>query len=286
MIITAPAKVNLYLKVLNQRNDGYHEIETLFEKISLFDKIDIEESGTETRITCDDPSIPVGHGSLMDRAVRLFKEKSKTNNHFQIKLQKKIPTGGGLGGGSSDAAAVLRGLNKITGGRLTKTVLCDIAPELGSDVSFFMNDASFACGKGRGDIITELCLRQKIWHVLVTPPFEILTKDIYSRLSAFGLTKDIGLDRMVTAFSKVKNVENLAKNLRNDLQTIALREFPPLKKVFRELKNAGALGTLLSGSGSTVFGIFDKKNVKKAEEKLRLIFPKEENWRIYVVSTY
>jgi len=286
MIITAPAKVNLYLKVLNRRNDGYHEIETIFEKISLFDEIDIEVSRSGTRITCDDPSIPVASGSLMARAVRLFKEKSKTNDHFQIKLKKNIPTGGGLGGGSSDAAAVLRGLNKITGERLSKAELCDIAPELGSDVSFFVNDVSFACGKGRGDIITELRVREKIWHVLVTPPFEILTKDIYSKLSSFGLTKDMGLDRMVTAFSKEKNIENAAKNLRNDLQPIALREFPLLKKVFRELKNAGAFGTLLSGSGSTVFGIFDKKNVKNAAEKLRLIFPKEENWRIYIVSTY
>ncbi|MBL7072202.1 MAG: hypothetical protein ISS33_00310 [Candidatus Omnitrophica bacterium] len=311
MFITAPAKVNLFLRVLNKRNDGYHSIETIFEKISLCDEINIDviddrtpipprrwnefhlrggiggdETDTGIRIECDDPSIPVCSDSLMGRTVRLFKEKAAVNDNFIIKLKKNIPSGGGLGGGSSDAAAILRAMNKITGQKLNKTSLLDIAGKLGADVPFFLNDANFACGKGRGDIITKLEFERKIWHVLVIPPFKILTKDVYGRFSPFGLTKDIALDRMFSAFLEDKNSGSLAKNLHNDLQPIVLREFPVLKKVFRELEGAGALGTLLSGSGSTVFGIFDEEVVRQAEKRLLGAFPKEENWRICVVSTY
>jgi len=286
MFVTAPAKVNLFLRVLNKRNDGYHSIETIFEKISLFDEINVDVADTDTRIECDDLSIPVCSDSLMAHAVRLFKEKAAVSTNFVIKLKKNIPSGGGLGGGSSDAAAILRAMNKITGLRLNETSLFDIAGKLGADVPFFLNDASFACGKGRGDIITELEFKRKFWHVLVTPPFKLLTKDVYGRLSPFALTKDIALDRMFSAFLEEKKTQNLAKNLHNDLQPIVLREFPVLKKVFRELEAAGALGTLLSGSGSTVFGIFDEEIVRQAEKRLLSAFPKEENWRIYVVSTY
>ncbi len=285
MFITAPAKVNLFLRVLNKRDDGYHSIETIFEKVSLFDEINVDVTDTDTRIECDDSSIPVCSDSLLGRTVRLFKEKAGLNANFVIKLKKNIPSGGGLGGGSSDSAAILRAMNEITGLRLNKTSLFDIAAKLGADVPFFLNDASFACGKGRGDIITELEFKRKFWHVLVTPPFKLLTKDVYGRLDPFALTKDIALDRMFSAFLEEEKTQNLAKNLHNDLQPIVLREFPVLKKVFCALEDAGALGTLLSGSGSTVFGIFDEKVVRQAQRKLLGAFPKEKNWRIYVVST-
>jgi len=285
MFITAPAKVNLFLRVLNKRNDGYHSIETIFEKVSLFDEINVDKIDTETRIECDDPSIPVCSDSLIGLTVRLFKEKAGLSDNFAIKLKKNIPSGGGLGGGSSDAAAILRAMNTITGLKLNKTSLFDVACKLGADVPFFLSNSSFACGRGRGDIITELGIKRKMWHILVTPPFKILTKDIYGRISPFDLTKDIAPDRMLSTFLEKKNGVDLEKNLHNDLQPIVLREFPVFKKVFRELGDAGALGTLLSGSGSTVFGIFDEEDVRHAEEKLLRAFPKEENWRIYVVST-
>jgi len=288
MEITAPAKVNLYLKVIRERPDGYHDIETLFERISIFDMISVETAPPgETAITCADPSVPVGDDSLMARTVAYFREKAGTDTGFSISLEKNIPVGAGLGGGSSDAAALLVGLNVVEGSVLGKEDLLEIARRLGADVPFFLYDCSFGTGSGRGDEIEEVDIPLKIWHVLVNPPFEVSTKDIYNRVSAFGLTNDRAVDRIITAFPESEGVEALSKNLHNDLQAIVLQEFPLLEKVFCELEAQGAAGTLLSGSGPTVFGVFaEEEKAAAAAGELRQIFPAGDGWKIYTACTY
>jgi 4-diphosphocytidyl-2-C-methyl-D-erythritol kinase len=285
MVFTAPAKINLYLKVIQQRDDGYHEIETLFERISLFDRISIETDQDHTTITCDEPRVPTGEGSLLSRAVEVFRKRLKRDLNFRIVLEKNIPVAAGLGGGSSDTAALLKGLNRISGFPLGKQELLDISRDLGADIPFFIDDCRFAFGKGRGDIIQKVDTSLDIWHVLVTPPFEVSTRDVYGKAPAFNLTSDRGVDRMFTAFLSGNNVNALANNLCNDLQAIVLRDFPVLEEVFLKLRKAGAKGVLLSGSGPTVFGIFDHKRVMNAADSLRLTFPKRGNWRVYVART-
>ena len=285
MVYAAPAKINLYLKVLRRMDDGYHEIETLFERISLSDHISIEPSQDETTITCDNPGVPTDEKSLMGRIVNIFKQRLGNNHNWHINLEKNIPIGAGLGGGSSDAATLLRGLNETTGFPFKKEELMQFARGLGADIPFFLSDASFAIGKGRGDIIEEVDSPLKISHILITPPFEISTKEVYAKSSDFGLTKANGVDRMVTAFLKENDGESLVKNLRNDLQAIVLRDFPELEKIFSSLEREGAKGSLLSGSGSTIFGIFDPKHIKEVKEKLKKTFPQDKSWRIFVAET-
>ncbi|MGD2278897.1 MAG: 4-(cytidine 5'-diphospho)-2-C-methyl-D-erythritol kinase [Candidatus Omnitrophota bacterium] len=284
MEITAPAKINLYLKVLSKRKDGYHDIVTLFERISLFDRVSIETAGSSTRIHCDNPAVPTGEDSLMGKAASLFRKEAGNDLNFNVKLNKNIPVGAGLGGGSSDVAALLKGMNELAGNPLGKDALFRIAGRLGADVPFFLADSSFAYGKGRGDIIQEVVSSLKLCHILVSPPFEVSTKEAYEGLSAFGLTKDKGVDTMFTAFLDKGNISGLSENLCNDLQAVALRNFPILEKVFSELKKEGAKGVLLSGSGPTVFGIFDCKEVEKAAESIKGAFP--GNWKVFVVRTY
>ncbi len=285
MRITAPAKINLYLKVLRKRDDGYHEIETLFERVSIFDHLTVNEAD-ETVITCNDPSIPTGENSLLGKTIIDFNARAGKNRKFRVVLEKNIPVGAGLGGGSSDAAALLRGLNKISGTPLENKDLLEIGANLGADIPFFLNDFSFAIGLQRGDDIQEVTKAVNIWHILVKPPFEIATKDIYRRNSPLGLTKPGGVDRIISAFLKENNSAGLAENLHNDLQAIVLQEFPVLKDVLSVLKENGAKGTLVSGSGSVVFGIFDEEEVEKASENLKSIFPAAKNWQIFVAQTY
>ncbi|MGB2630005.1 MAG: 4-(cytidine 5'-diphospho)-2-C-methyl-D-erythritol kinase [Candidatus Omnitrophota bacterium] len=284
MEFTAPAKINLYLKVLSKRDDGYHEIETLFERVSLFDRLSVEPSAGGTVITCADPSIPVGNESLLGRTVESFREAVGKDLHFKVKLEKNIPIGAGLGGGSSDAAALLKGMNELSGAPLGRDVLLDISGSLGADIPFFISDCRFAYGRNRGDIIRKIDSSLEISHVLITPPFEVSTREVYDRVSAFGLTKEKGVDTMFTSFLNDDNISGLSENLCNDLQAIALESFPVLKKAFSELENEGALGTLMSGSGPTVFGVFAREKAEKAGEKLRRKFSKK-NWRVFVVKT-
>lgn len=286
MVFTAPAKLNLYLKVIGKREDGYHEIETLFERISLADELSISIEGQGTIIECDDPSIPTDEDSLLARAVRSFAEAARRDIGVKVMLKKRIPVSAGLGGGSSDAAALLKGLNQLSGFPIGKKALSDIGGSLGADIPFFMEEVSFGIGKGRGDIITGMDIKQDIWHILVNPPFEVSTKEVYGKVPAFTLTKVGGVDKMVSVFSDKNDVQSLVENLHNDLQQIVLREFPQLKEVFNSLLDSGARGALLSGSGPTVFGIFDPERVSEAADKIRGLFPVEKGWQIYVARTY
>lgn len=285
MEFTAPAKINLYLKVLSRREDGYDEIETLFERVSLYDRISAELAESGTTISCGDPRVPTGEGSLLRKVINEFNRETGKTFCFKVVVEKNIPLSAGLGGGSSDAAALLKALNGITGSPLDDEALLGIARRLGADVPFFLSEASFAFGKGRGDIINEVRTPLKMWHVVVNPPFEISTQAAYGKLPPFTLTKDKGVDRMFTAFLNEKRVEGIAENLHNDLQQIALRDFPVLKQVLSELKRLGAKGALLSGSGPSVFGIFDQEKAEAAKDTLLEVFPAEKNWKIWAVHT-
>jgi len=286
MDIIAPAKINLYLKVIRKRNDGYHEIETLFERISLFDRLSITLSATNTVIDCGDSLVPTDKNSLLGRTVELFRKKTGEKAHFKVDLEKNIPISAGLGGGSSDAAALLKGMNQITGNPLDKKRLIETARELGADISFFVEDCSFGLGKGRGDIVEKIETDIKLAHIIINPPFGVSTRGVYSKMPPFGLTKNRGIDRISCTFLHENNYEKAAKNLHNDLQAIVLGDFPVLNRVFDELTAKGAKGSLLSGSGPTVFGIFDKNDLPEAEKQLKRTFPEEENWRIYIAETY
>jgi 4-diphosphocytidyl-2-C-methyl-D-erythritol kinase len=285
MHFTAPAKINLYLGVIAKRDDGFHEIETLFERISLSDDLLIEKTEKSSEIICDHPDVPTDEQSLLGITLSRFKETSGIRDNFRIELTKKIPVSAGLGGGSSDAASLLKGLNKMAGEPLKKQEMLDIGSALGADVAFFIEECSFATGKGRGEIIEPLNSKARLWHLVITPPWGTYTKDIYNKVPAFGLTKKGGIDRMVSAFLEREGGKSLAENLRNDLQAIVLREFPQLKRVFFELESSGAEGVLLSGSGSSVFGIFSEENIESAEERIKGLFSAEEQWRVNKVHT-
>ncbi len=184
MILNSYAKLNLYLEVLNRRNDKYHNIKTVFERISLRDTIILRlRPDKKINITCNLASLPTGHSNLAYRCAYLLQNTFKVNKGVDIKIIKRIPVGAGLGGGSSNAASVLIGLNKLWGLNLTQAKLAKLAAKIGSDVPFFIYNTPFAQGDGRGDRIRPLKILSdtRLWHILVVPKIRVSTPFIYKK---------------------------------------------------------------------------------------------------------
>lgn len=253
LTIKTPAKVNLFLNVQGMREDGYHEIETLLVAVSLFDTIilqDCQKGGI--RVWCDEPGIPLNEENLVYRAAEAVLDYTSVSRGVVIRLEKRIPIASGLGGGSSDAAAVLLGLDKLWDLRLHRDELIMIAKRLGADVPFFISGGT-ALGKGRGDELIPIKASQ-IHLVLITPKFEISTARVYKDLK-FRLTK-VALDINILIDSIERgDLSGLAGCLYNTLEEVSLKDYPYLGQLKERLKSCGAIGTLMSGSGPAVFGL-------------------------------
>src|SRR5947209_2780849 len=182
MQVLAPAKINLSLQIKDGRTDGFHEIETLVTPISLADRISIERAGEQGEIdfSCDDVSLPGGDDNLVVRAVKLFRARTEIANGIRITLEKRIPHGAGLGGGSSDAAATLLGLNELFDADLTQEDLMKLAAQLGSDVPFFIVRSAAVC-RGRGEIVTPISLGKRLRLLLLKPDFGVRTPWAYAK---------------------------------------------------------------------------------------------------------
>src|SRR3989339_441994 len=188
--LKANAKINLFLDILNKRKDGYHNLKTVFQEVSLSDEIYIEQIEIGIKIVCNDPNIPTDSRNLVYKAADLIKKYSKIDKGIQIKITKGIPVGAGLGGGSSDAASVLKGLNKMWQLKLSKKVLINIAKKIGADVPFFI-EGGRCSATGIGDILKPVSVKKKEWYVIVKPCFEISTKYVYSQLTKINKNSKI-----------------------------------------------------------------------------------------------
>ncbi len=252
--LRAPAKLNLYLRVLGRRPDGYHEIETLFERIDLADELTFHSHPGELRLTCDEPSLSCGEDNLVLKAARLLQQASGATQGVEIHLTKRIPVAAGLGGGSSDAAATLLGLNRLWQLGLSQDRLAELAARLGSDVAFFLLEGSFAIGTGRGERCEPLPEGPALTHVLVVPKERLSTKEVFAS-GDFGLTATKPSSTMIVHALRNGSLGELADGLWNDLQPEAIRRCPVIAVIQSTLRASGCLGTLVSGSGSSVFGL-------------------------------
>ncbi len=283
-ILNAPAKINWLLKVLELRNDGFHEIRTLIQKVSLYDLLKFRPADTLSIET--DTQIPVEE-NLIYKAAVLLQKKCGIDTGAVISLDKKIPMGAGLGGGSSDAAAALLGLNELWALNLSIADLSELAAELGSDVPFFLyGPISFA--SGRGERITPRKALKTMNILLVKPSIDISTAWAYKKLSQIRSAEipDTSESRYLLSCNndleltkkdeKVNNIEHFIRNIEraepcdtiddsfNDIECVVIESFPVIAEIKERLREQGADFTLMSGSGSTVFGVFDSR--EKAEE--------------------
>jgi 4-diphosphocytidyl-2-C-methyl-D-erythritol kinase len=283
----APAKINWFLKVLGLRDDGFHEIRSLMQKISLYDTLTFSPSNDLTLQT--DTSIPV-EKNLVYRAALLLKNKCGIDKGALITLKKYIPAGAGLGGGSSDAASALLGLNKLWSLNLSPGDLCSIAEQLGSDVPFFLS-GPISSSYGRGEKITPCTIGKSVNLLLVKPPFPVSTAWVYgeykNRIQDAGYSRQNTEDRIQETgdqtYEELTKKDNEADNiealirliekaefgdlvniLANDLESVTIKSFPVISEIKDRLKEQGAIFSMMSGSGPTVFGIF--RSTEEAEK--------------------
>lgn len=250
LAIKSPAKINLFLKVLNRRGDGYHDIVSVMCRVGLFDTITFLFDVPTITIECSDPRVPEDASNLAYKAADRFMKACGISDGVRIAIDKIIPVAAGLGGGSSNAASVLMGLNQYYDNPLPQESLVSIAREIGADVPFFVF-RSPAKATGIGDELIPLNSLPPFWVVLIYPGFEVSTAWVYKNLK---LTKsEINFISCIS----VQTFFDLKTLLHNDLEQVTLQKFPELKTIKRTLIKYGAEGTLMSGSGPTIFGIFD-----------------------------
>jgi 4-diphosphocytidyl-2-C-methyl-D-erythritol kinase len=247
MQLWAPAKINLSFEVKGRRSDGFHEIETLMVPISLKDRLTIKVSAGDTgiRFSCDDPSLPTGEDNLAVRAAKLFREKTGNDAGIEITLEKKIPHGAGLGGGSSDAAMTLIGLNDLLQAGLQQDELLKLAAELGSDVPFFIVRSAAIC-RGRGELVTPVPLPDSLRLLLLKPSFGVPTPWAYRKWKD---SRELpGIDYSPQEVDGVRLV--------NDLERPVFEKFVFLAQLKAWLrKQPEVAAALMSGSGSTMFAV-------------------------------
>jgi 4-diphosphocytidyl-2-C-methyl-D-erythritol kinase len=258
VILRSPAKLNLFLKVINRRADGYHNLETLFERIDLCDEIRFTPNRKgDIRIFCSHPQVPKGPKNLVYRVAKLLKDEYEVPNGVDIHILKRIPVAAGLAGGSSNAATALWGLNRIWKLSLLKEQLLSIGSRIGSDVPFFLHNCSWALGTGRGDKIQPLEIPSKLWHLLIVPRIKMYSREVFARLNLELTNKNADVNILIP--SLLNNIKEAGKLLHNDLESSILTICPGLVKVKERLEAFRLTGVSFSGSGPAVFGITRSK---------------------------
>ena len=253
-LLTAPAKVNLCLHVLGKRPDGYHEIDSLFFQVSLHDTLSFEPAA-DFSLQCEGEAAGPPEENLVVRAARLLQEASGTSQGARVRLVKKIPAGAGLGGGSSDAAATLLGLNLLWNLGLDVRELQELGARLGSDVPFFLAGVA-ARVTGRGECVSAFAPKFRIPLLLVKPGCQVSTPWAYGALS---LTKGVGNYKLPCSGGPDTGLEAILSGHSNDFEMPVFRQFPEIGEVKARLLSAGAAGAVMSGSGSAVAGLFESQ---------------------------
>lgn len=283
--VQAPAKVNLILRVLDRRPDGYHEVWSLMQTVGLYDELRIAirpESSPTIDLRCDDATLAVDQTNLVSRAAALVLERAHHRVSVSIDLQKRIPMGAGLGGGSSDAAATILGLNHLLGLGWSPSVMREIGQVLGSDVPFFFA-APTAVATGRGEQIRPVAIAESRWVLLVNPGFAVDTRWAYQQL-AFTRRMVAPVHESARRLGRqpVLKWEDIIGAAANDFEPPVCGAHPILRGIKTRLSEAGADMALLSGSGATVFGVFrDKARASQAQEA----FSREQSHKVYLVET-
>jgi len=304
--LNSPAKLNLYLKVFNKRKDGFHNIETVLEKINLCDQLILKNNKAgRIKILSNHSACPCDKTNLCYKAAEILKKTQKVPFGVDITIRKNIPVGSGLGGGSSNAAFTLLGLNRLWGLNLSRAKLLSYAKRLGSDVAFFVYPESFALGSGRGELIRPLKGIRPLWHILIVPNIRLSTAEAYKRIeilrrqasrrkSSFRgvkpATKSLHTKMLTKTSSNVNilihalrrnKLSLLSKRLFNDFGESLFRTYPGLFKIQNRLKGLGVKGFSFSGKGPSVFGLPESR-----KEALNLRRKLAKQYRVYVVRTF
>lgn len=264
----AYAKINLGLDVLRKREDGYHEVKMIMQSVNLYDTLIIKKiKENKVQVRTNLPYLPTDQRNLVYRAANLFKERMHIGEGIQITLNKRIPVAAGLAGGSSDAAAALKGLNELFTAGLTTDELMKLGVSLGADVPYCIMLGT-ALSEGIGEILTSIKPMPDCSILLVKPDISVSTKYVYENLKLDPSVIHPNIPGMLQAIEK-EDLLKLTATMDNILQTVTVKDYPIIEEIKEKMKRNGALTSLMSGSGPTVFGIFNDPDMA---EKARQYF--------------
>lgn len=269
LTLSAPAKINYLLDVIRKRTDGYHDLRMIMQRVNLCDKITITMTNTPgINVSCNSKGTPDGPGNIAWKAARSLLDMAGDDNGIDIKIIKNIPVAAGLGGGSSDAATVLMGINQLLKLGLSDQKLMEIGCKLGADVPFFIFKKT-ALAEGIGERFTPLPAMPNCFILLVNPGVNVSTSWVYRSLQ---LTSEKELNKLPEF---LESIEDIVSILSNDLESVTIPAFPVIADIKTRLLDLGAVGSMMSGSGPTVFGIFRSYD---AAEAARLEITKSTTW--------
>lgn len=265
--------------MVGKREDGFHELCTVFQTVSLADEITFSESDNLT-LTCSDPSMPTGSENIIYRAAERLRQEYDIRSGAAIHLEKHIPSPGGLGGGSANAAVTLLALRKLWELQISDAALESIGRQLGADIPFFFHGGT-ALGTSRGDVIEPLDDIRPRSMLIVTPNVSVPTHDAFARINAPSLTSEAAKSILQICRFEAKSADFLQTALTNDLESSVFESFPEVRRVKQTLLELGASNAAMSGSGASVFAIFDKEETRQAALKA---LDNEVNWRKFAVA--
>ncbi|AUS98466.1 4-(cytidine 5'-diphospho)-2-C-methyl-D-erythritol kinase [Clostridium thermosuccinogenes] len=277
--LKARAKINLSLDVLGRRPDGYHDVKMVMQTIELHDRIFIEVIEKGIEIECSAPWVPNDKGNIAYKAAEQLIERFGIKKGVKIRIDKNIPVAAGLAGGSSDAAAVLKGMNSLFKLDLTEKELMDIGKTIGADVPFCIRGGTMLA-EGIGEILTQLDPLPVTNIVLIKPKIGVSTAWVYENLNVKKLTSRPNTNIIINSIAN-GNIKKLAQNMKNVLETVTSGKYEVIGEIKQKLVELGALGSMMSGSGPTVFGIFsDKAAAMRAYEAME-----SNRWDRYITTT-
>jgi len=274
LTLPAPAKINLFLRVLAQENSGFHQLETLFASLEFGDTLTLSPDVQGVSLDVEGPPLCSIEENLVFRAATAFFQETGLSSGIRIRLEKRVPPGAGLGGGSSDAATTLLGLDALFPGEADRETLLAIAGTLGSDVPFFLADSPFTLAWGRGERLFPVDPLASAPVLLALPPVGVPTPWAYQSLAEARSREPVLRGPRVLDPDLLADWEGVSSLAENDFQEIVFREHPLLQRIHAELEGKGPMFSLLSGSGSALFALFaDETTARRAGEELSVKFP-------------
>ena len=269
LILNAPAKINLTLDVISKAENGYHNVEMIMQTVDVYDEVFISLEGDSISLTTNLPYLPTNETNTAYKAAKLFLHHCNIlTQGVKIKIKKNIPTSAGLAGGSTDAAGVILGLNELLNTNLSLSEMMEIGAKVGADVPFCIMKKT-AIARGLGEKLTSLSALTDFIILLAKPPISVSTKFVYEHLDLNNIKKHPDTNKMIDAINK-GNIYDISHNLYNVLEEVTSKYHPIVKKIEDIMIENGALNSIMSGSGPTVFGIFDDiKKANMAKEKLK-----------------
>ncbi|MBQ1193728.1 MAG: 4-(cytidine 5'-diphospho)-2-C-methyl-D-erythritol kinase [Lachnospiraceae bacterium] len=284
--VRAHGKINLALDVIRKREDGYHDVRMIMQSVGIYDRVEIEFLGKsdngsyQIEIETNLRFLPVNENNLAYKAAALLMEEFKLNYHILIRIKKMIPVAAGMAGGSSDCAAVMKGINKMFNLGLNEEELKKRGVKLGADIPYCIMGGT-ALSEGIGEILTPLKPMPECYIVLAKPYINVSTKFVYGNLKATELKSHPDIDGMIEAINK-NDFYGMAKRLGNVLETVTEKEYPIITQIKERMIELGAVNSIMSGSGPTVFGLFD--DVEKAKYTYEVLKGSEDCRQVYITD--